>query len=414
MAQTEKSVFISYRRTNFPWALAVFQNLQYYGFDVFLDFSGITSGDFEQIILGNIAARAHFLVLLTPSALEGCDKPGDWLRREIEAALEYKRNIVPLLLEGFSFASPSIANQLTGTLEALKSYSGPSIPPEYFQEAMARLREKFLNVPLSAVLHPKSLAAENTAKEQKAAAGAALPVQVEELTAQRLVELGIATTKPEEKRRLFDEAILLTTEAIRLNQQDTRAYKQRGSARGAVGDFEGAKSDYLASLGLPANFPVKFDDQDARKALQRGDVASALKSIRTHIAEAVELRLADIQRASSAALNRAEEHYKKGQFDEALTEYNEAIRLLPRDAGTFARRGTVRWLMLDDDGALKDLDDAIRLMPNEASFYNARSEIRKAAGDVEGALRDKNEATRLQAGGGAESPPVQPAGTGQK
>ena len=56
------------------------------------------SGDFERIILGNITARAHFLVLLTPSALERCDDPGDWLRREIETALANQRNIVPLML----------------------------------------------------------------------------------------------------------------------------------------------------------------------------------------------------------------------------------------------------------------------------------------------------------------------------
>ncbi len=30
----------------------------------FFDYSGIQSGDFEQVILGNIDARAHFLVLL--------------------------------------------------------------------------------------------------------------------------------------------------------------------------------------------------------------------------------------------------------------------------------------------------------------------------------------------------------------
>ena len=62
----------------------------------------LKSGDFETVILENIRARAHFLVLLTPSALERCDDRYDWLRRELEAALENRRNIVPLLLEGFS------------------------------------------------------------------------------------------------------------------------------------------------------------------------------------------------------------------------------------------------------------------------------------------------------------------------
>ena len=95
MYLVSKTVFVSYRRTNVPWALAISQNLTHHGCDVFFDFNGIASGDFEQVILGNIKARALFVVLLTPSALERCGEPTDWLRREIETALETKRNIVP-------------------------------------------------------------------------------------------------------------------------------------------------------------------------------------------------------------------------------------------------------------------------------------------------------------------------------
>src|SRR5580698_7940976 len=101
MGRIEKTVFISYRRTNIPWALAIFHNLTHHGYDVFFDFNGIASGDFERVILENIRARAHFLVLLTPSALERCSHPGDYFRLEIETALDLKRNVVPIMLEGF-------------------------------------------------------------------------------------------------------------------------------------------------------------------------------------------------------------------------------------------------------------------------------------------------------------------------
>ncbi|MDH4244926.1 MAG: toll/interleukin-1 receptor domain-containing protein, partial [Nitrospira sp.] len=84
MSRVEKTVFLSYRHTNQPWALLISQNLTHHGFDVFLDYKGIASGDFERVILENIRARAHFLVLLTPAALDRCDESGDWLRREIE------------------------------------------------------------------------------------------------------------------------------------------------------------------------------------------------------------------------------------------------------------------------------------------------------------------------------------------
>jgi len=129
MGHVEKTVFISYRRADFPWALAVFQDLTNHGFDVFFDYDGLAGGAFAQAILGNIRARAHFLVLLTPGALDRCDDPADWLRLEIEAALDARRNIVPLLIDGFDFSTPPIASRFTGKLAALKHC--PSSPPVF-------------------------------------------------------------------------------------------------------------------------------------------------------------------------------------------------------------------------------------------------------------------------------------------
>ncbi len=158
MSRIVKSVFISYRHTTgSAWALAISQNLTNHGYDVFFDYQGIAGGDFEHVIQENIKARAHFLILLTPSALERVDHPGDWLRREIETALEYRRNIVPLMLEGFDFATPSIGNRLIGSLASLKRYQGLTVPVEYFNEAMTRLRVKHLNVAVEAVVHPRSV-----------------------------------------------------------------------------------------------------------------------------------------------------------------------------------------------------------------------------------------------------------------
>src|SRR5436305_11161482 len=57
MERVEKTVFLSYRRTNLPWALNIYQNLTFHGFDVFFDYTGISSGDFESVILGNVPGR---------------------------------------------------------------------------------------------------------------------------------------------------------------------------------------------------------------------------------------------------------------------------------------------------------------------------------------------------------------------
>jgi hypothetical protein len=166
MGRIERTVFISYRRTDEAWALAIFENLTKHGYDVFVDYDGLASGNFETAILENIKARAHFLVLLTPTALEP-RRDKDWMRLEIEAAMDHKRNIVPLMLESFSFGTIAVASQLTGKLATLKEYNGLEIPKGYFPPAMDRLRNKFLNLPVDAVLHSASVSARQAAAEQK-------------------------------------------------------------------------------------------------------------------------------------------------------------------------------------------------------------------------------------------------------
>ena len=155
MGRIEKTVFVSYRRADESWALAIFQDLTQHGYDVFIDYGGIASGNFEAVILENIRARAHFLVLLTPTALDRRADAKDWMRLEIEAALESQRNIVPLMLAGFDFGTPATASQLTGKLVALKEYNGLEIPKaQFFSSQMERLRNRFLNMPVHSSTAP--------------------------------------------------------------------------------------------------------------------------------------------------------------------------------------------------------------------------------------------------------------------
>ena len=248
MGQVEKTVFLSYRRANIPWALTIFQNLKRHGYDVFIDYKGIASGSFERVILDNIGSRAHFLVLLTPSALNRCREPGDWFRREIETAVDLQRNIVPIFLKGFSFKSPQIASQLTGKLAALQSYNGLTVPADYFDEAMARLRKSFLNISLDTVLHSVSDAAILAASDDQEAAEAAPQVTEAELTAQEWFERGCATSNPKEEMRCWNET-------IRLDPNFGLAFHNRAGLFSDRGDLEAALSDYNEAVRLMPNDP---------------------------------------------------------------------------------------------------------------------------------------------------------------
>ena len=154
MAAPPPTVFLSYRRSVSSFiARSIFQDLHQHGYDVFLDVENIDSGQFETIILAQIAARAHFLVILTPGTLGGCQEPDDWLRREIEYAMELRRNIVPILVNDFRFDENARAF-LPGRLRDLPHYNGLGLPHDFFNAAMERLRTRFLTQPVQGSITP--------------------------------------------------------------------------------------------------------------------------------------------------------------------------------------------------------------------------------------------------------------------
>ncbi len=354
MGRVEKTVFISYRRTNIPWALAIYQNLTSHGYDVFFDYDSIPSGDFEQVILGNIRARAHFLVVLTPSALERCVNPDDWLRREIETALNEKRNIVPVFLEGFDFGSPSISKYLTGKLETLKKYNGQNVPAGFFEEAMGKIRDKFLNVPLDAVLHPVSATVQKEVKKQQVSASEATQVKEKELTAQEWFEKGYKSTDSDEKNHCY-------TEAIRLKPDFADAYTNRGVAHYNKGDLDGAIKDYNEAIHLKPDNANAYNNRGAARKV-------------------------------------------KGDLDGAIKDYNEAIRLKPDDADAYINRGSARKAKGDLDGAIKDYNEAIRLKPDYVFSYRGRGIAWDIKGDYYSAIADYQKCLEL----GDKEPNVQP------
>ena len=95
---SQKTVFISYRRdaTGKSFARLLKQELTHRGYDVFLDVDSLDAGYWKDQILTQVPKRAHFLLLLTPGALDRCADENDWVRREFLLALRHQRNIVPV------------------------------------------------------------------------------------------------------------------------------------------------------------------------------------------------------------------------------------------------------------------------------------------------------------------------------
>lgn len=252
----QKTVFISYRRSASRWITQfMFNHLRGAGYDVFLDIESINAGDFERIILGQIAARAHFLAVLSFESLERLQNPEDWLRREIEFALERKRNVIPVLHGGLKMhqAEP----HLTGKLSALLRLNALSIPDDYFEEAMQRLCTRFLQEPVYIPIEEPSAEALKDAQRKLEEAVSEIPPSEDELSAEewfnRAVELG--------NNQQYVEAIKAYTQVIRLNPRYNWAYNNRGITYFSLKELDKALADYNKAIELAPQYAITYNNR---------------------------------------------------------------------------------------------------------------------------------------------------------
>ena len=370
MGRIEKTVFISYRRSNVPWALAISQNLTHKKFDVFFDFVSINSGDFEQIITENIQARAHFLILLTPSALERCNEPNDWFRREIEMALDYERNIVPVLLEGFDFGAKATLNYLTGKLENIRKYNGLTLHAEYFEAGMEKLCNRFLSIPLDKVLHPVSSNTQQIVNEQKRAVAEQAPVDEKVLSAQEWSERAYISKLAEDKIRLY-------TKAIELDPKLSFAYNNRGISYSKLKQYKKAFEDFDQAIKLNPEFAEPY--------INRGTSYAKL--------EQYEKAFEDFDQAIKLNPEYVEVYYNRGtsyseleQYEKAIEDFGQAIKLNPEYVEVYYNRGTSYSELEQYEKAIEDFDQAIKLNPeyglpsyNKACIYALQGNVEEAS-----------------------------------
>jgi tetratricopeptide (TPR) repeat protein len=93
------------------------------------------------------------------------------------------------------------------------------------------------------------------------------------------------------------------------------------------------------------------------------------------------------QRGYAAATNQ--------QFQDAINDYGEAIKLKSDDARIYEQRAAVEMKLNDMDKALADYSEAIKLKPNEVRYYLYRSYIYELKGDIKNSMADTEKVLKL-------------------
>lgn len=128
-------VFISYRRDGgFEMARLLYEHLKSAGLNPFFDLEELRSGQFNVKLYTAIDESANFLLVLPPNSLDRCVDQDDWLRLEIEHAIEKDKNIVPLMMNGFDWPKT-----FPKSMENLLYYNAVKLSREYFDASISKL-----------------------------------------------------------------------------------------------------------------------------------------------------------------------------------------------------------------------------------------------------------------------------------
>ncbi len=209
--------------------------------------------------------------------------------------------------------------------------------------------------------------------------------------------------------------------AIRLNPFIINAYEVRGVARQNLGRTQEAIDDYSVALEqLPESRGILLNKALAEEELKDYDNAEATYATllryyprydNGYVGRARLLMekgdtvaaLADVEKALSINKNNTNAYIIRADvainsernYENALADMDEAIKLQPQYAGFFVNRAFLRYNLDDYFGAMADYDYAIQLDPvNQAALFN-RGLLRSEVHDNNKAIDDFTQVLQL-------------------
>lgn len=177
--------------------------------------------------------------------------------------------------------------------------------------------------------------------------------------------------------------------AIRLKPGDPASHDGRGIALASMRDFHGAISSFSTAIRLDPKRPGTYFNR-ARAFMDIGEYDKAIADYGTHLRFSTD----EVVKAR-AYLKRGIAWDRKGNHDQAIRDYSEAILLDPSHAFAYYLRGRTRSEKGELTDAIADLNEAIRLDSRNALYRGFRGSIWYKKGNYSNAKKDFDEAERL-------------------
>lgn len=372
MKKIEKTVFICYRRTNSAHARLMYQTLTKDGYDVFLDYESIDSGSFEQHIIKQIRARAHFLIILTPSALVKCYNPKDIMRMEIETAIDSKRNILPLFFDEFRF--DKCDHYLEGKLKLLHKYNGIEISFDYFKASIDKLEKRYLNSPLESILHPLN------EQENKKLTSRINKIERYKKRSQKALKSELLHESGWKNYLIGDTEGSLKdfNESIKLNNRNPQTFSKISEIYNYILEDKKALFNIDKAISLLEENDPEVHKYRCKKFLVISDFKKGFEEAQKYI---------DILPRDPDGYNLyGRLCYETKDYAQAIDFYGKALHLDPEGIFYLHNRGLARWMGNDFEGAINDCKRALTINPKFDNAYNTLGLVFSSKGDYKTAI----------------------------
>jgi tetratricopeptide (TPR) repeat protein len=184
--------------------------------------------------------------------------------------------------------------------------------------------------------------------------------------------------------------VALSKPMILVSQTTAQDYLNRGYQRKGKKDFQGAISDFTEAIRLDPQNARAYNERWLVRYQHTGDFQKAIADQTTII------RL-NISNSSNALAyeRRGNTRLKIEDFQGAIDDFNQLIRLHPNSWVGYRRRGDTRLKTGDFQGAIDDASAAIRIDSQNFGGYWSRSLGYLLLKDYNQALADANTALQL-------------------